>query len=129
MNTQQEAMDLEKSVIPPDRWDTEVPATVVKMARKCRGEGIPTGIAYSERRGWCIIESGQGPYIAWAEHSPESIFSRVVEVLRAQLSREQFLEFAQELDGDADDRFSERVAEQAAKLDPDAYAMESTKPA
>lgn len=66
MDTMQEAMALERVMLPIKRWH-EAPKEVQKQAQEAVDEGIPTGIAHSEKRGWCIIQSGQGPYIAWSE--------------------------------------------------------------
>lgn len=65
-DTLEEALALERNLLPRERW-SEACDEARKFAEASEGEGVPTGIAYSEKRGWCVIESGQGPYIAWCE--------------------------------------------------------------
>ena len=64
MNIGEKALALENKMV--QDWSA-VPATVREMAERSAAEGIPTGIAHDEELGWCMIHSGQGPYIAWSE--------------------------------------------------------------
>lgn len=71
-----EALSLEKHMIPPERWDLEVPPEV-------RLHGIedershPTGYGRHPDKGWFVLGSGQGPFVIWSEwdHDPVNRFS------------------------------------------------------
>ena len=58
--------DLEKKTIDPDRWD-EAPPLIRLMAQESSGEGIPTAIGHDEVTGWFILQTGQGPFVSFAE--------------------------------------------------------------
>lgn len=60
------AFELEKKMISFNHWN-QAPEKIYNMAMESHKEGIPTGIAYDNELGWCIIQSGQGPYILFAE--------------------------------------------------------------
>ena len=59
-------MDLEKYLIPVDQWQ-DAPPDVRRMAEEGHKEGIPVGVGWCIERGWFILHTGQGPYIAWAQ--------------------------------------------------------------
>lgn len=61
------AFELEGKMIPTRDWLTAHPEAY-RIATEATKEGIPTGIAFDDSLGWCVIMAGQGPYIAWAEH-------------------------------------------------------------
>lgn len=66
--------DFEDFLISQDKWDE----LYSQMPKECRelidrmkvnpmGEGGPVAIGKSDKLGWFIACSGQGPFIAWAE--------------------------------------------------------------
>ena len=61
-----DAGSLEQYMLPPERWDREVPGEV-------RVEGIddegsyPVGYGRHPEQGWFVLGAGQGPYLIWAE--------------------------------------------------------------
>lgn len=67
MSTYEKAMKLEARMIPYEQWAEKVPEHVRTMAEVEVKDMVPTGIAYDDERGWCIIQTGQGPYIFWSE--------------------------------------------------------------
>lgn len=60
------ALELESKMIPRKNWHTAHPEAYA-MAEEATAEGIPAGIAHDAELGWCVLMSGQGPYIAWCE--------------------------------------------------------------
>lgn len=63
--------DYEKDLIPPDRW----PELYEQMLLECKevvgGPPDCTGIGKSEKLGWFICGSGQGPCLLWSEKEAE----------------------------------------------------------
>lgn len=45
------------------------------------------------------------------------MFERVVEALKAHLSQDEFIQFADELDNDSEDNFNARVCEEADRME------------
>lgn len=62
-------LDLEDHLIPPGEWQ----ARYSEMPRECKEvvdgprDGGPVGIGYKEGKGWFVLCSGQGPFLAWSE--------------------------------------------------------------
>jgi hypothetical protein len=65
------AGELERKMIPFETWKEKVPEKIYKIAMRDHKHGIPTGIAHDDELGWCIIQSGQGPYIAYSQTREE----------------------------------------------------------
>lgn len=65
----EEALDLEKDLIPFEKWDScGAPSEAIRIAREESSQGVPTGIAFDPKRGWVVLQSsGQGPYLIWQE--------------------------------------------------------------
>lgn len=58
--------DLEKKMISTDEW-YRVPSHIVDMVHEEIETGHPVGFAYDEDLGWCILGTGQGPFIIYIE--------------------------------------------------------------
>ena len=59
-------------MIKSSEWHTAHPEAY-KIAKESSEQGYPTGIAYDKELGWCVLMSGQGPFIAWAENDPDNL--------------------------------------------------------
>ena len=57
--------ELEKHLIPFTEWEEKVPKFVRDMVDL--DDGQPTGIGYTEKTGWYILGTGQGPFVVWME--------------------------------------------------------------
>ncbi len=55
-------------MIPFNQWSTAHPEAY-KIAMESYKERYPSGIAYDDELGWCVIMAGQGPFIAWSERA------------------------------------------------------------
>lgn len=64
----QKAFELEGKMIPFNQWSTAHPEAY-KIAMESYKERYPSGIAYDDELGWCVIMAGQGPFIAWSERA------------------------------------------------------------
>lgn len=63
---------LEQHLIPKDRWDANtrspIPHAARKVAAESEAEGVPTGIGWTEERGFYVLTTaGQGPVVIWPE--------------------------------------------------------------
>jgi hypothetical protein len=60
-------MSLEKHMIPPERWDREVPPEVRVYGIEDEVVRYPVGYGRHPELGWFVISTGQGPFVVWAE--------------------------------------------------------------
>ena len=56
---------LEKYLIPPERWNGEVPNFVRDKINP--EDDSPIGFGYTKETGWFILGTGQGPFLIWKE--------------------------------------------------------------
>lgn len=68
MHDMREAMEVERFLLPLERW-TEAPREAQEVVFDSMGGG-PVGIAKHPDKGWFVVMSGQGPFIAWREGEP-----------------------------------------------------------
>jgi len=68
MRDMSEAFELEQYLILPERY-LEAPIEAQEMVLDSMGGG-PVGIAHHPVRGWFVLMSGQGPFVAWREGEP-----------------------------------------------------------
>lgn len=61
--------ELEGRMIAPAQWEKSgAPGAALEILREETAAGYPVGLAHSELLGWCVLATGQGPFIAWSEH-------------------------------------------------------------
>ena len=63
-------MEAEHHMIPTDQWETfpGVPPEAIRIAKEGQLQRIPSGIACHPKHGWMVLQTGQGPYVAWSEN-------------------------------------------------------------
>lgn len=61
------AGSLEQYLIPPERWDREVPGEVRVHGITDEVERYPIGYGRHPEDGWFLLGSGQGPFIIYAQ--------------------------------------------------------------
>ena len=78
-------MALEEHLIPPERWDLEVPPEVRVHGVEDEGS-YPIGYGRNPEKGWFVLSGGQGSFIVWAQWLEEPVkkldFSKPTEVHR-----------------------------------------------
>lgn len=60
-------LSLERHLIPPERWDLEVPPEVRVEGISDEIDRYPVGYGRHPDKGWFVLGAGQGPFIIWAE--------------------------------------------------------------
>ena len=70
------AYNLEKFIIYPEEWtgadERAIPPDVFKMVNdEIKVGGPPIGIAYVPNWGYCVLASGQGPFVVWSQFDIE----------------------------------------------------------
>jgi hypothetical protein len=67
-----DAMSLEEHLVPPARWDVEVPPEVRLHGIEDEGS-YPVGYGRHPEKGWFVLGTGQGPFVIWAEWENEPV--------------------------------------------------------
>jgi hypothetical protein len=67
------AMSLEQHMIPPERWDRDVPPEVRVHGIEDEVVRYPVGYGRHPELGWFVISCGEGPFVVWAEWEQQPV--------------------------------------------------------